>query len=350
LELEDHKTLHAVKPDAKQNLLVGELKGKLRKKSNDENNGIDSSSFCLSKNRHCDIETPVSNFSRNIDNSPNVSRKSFPSNVLLESMVPEITNKEPSPKLNPKQLFHQIGDELKSKNDDVLKEISKVNLKSGAELNNKEGKIIEDIHSGRRLTTEQDIKSSPKAPTIEFDSGHCTARSIEMSDSDKNVSQPSSQQSSVVLSRKKLRKLSKVSKTWSSCSSGLENTEMYEEDNYDDDDIDESEIDSKPKVNLRDLLKKMKSFDSDTEDETHEIKSFTSQNDTVIRFVSYLSQSIHKFILYFLLFCVLFSSYLLFYVFFVNHYQVLSTFTFRNGRNTDQDDESVHLTDSDVSI
>ena len=57
-------------------------------------------------------------------------------------------------------------------------------------------------------------------------------------------------------------------------------------DEEDDDDDDDDEIDAKPKVNLRDLLKKMKSFDSDTDDETHEIKSFNSQNDTVIRFVN----------------------------------------------------------------
>ena len=76
-----------------------------------------------------------------------------------------------------------------------------------------------------------------------------------------------------------------MSKTWSSCSSGVEDTDQNidDDDDVSDDGFLESEIE-KPKVNLRDLLKKMKSYDSDTDDETFDFKS-GSQNDTVIRYL-----------------------------------------------------------------
>eukprot|EP00111_Clytia_hemisphaerica_P008239 TCONS_00024014-protein len=273
-------TLPVIKPDIKQNLLVGELKGKL----NLEHHKADP-------NR----DSPVNSFSRNIDNSPNIPRKDF---FVAPKQKLETENK-------PKILFNQIGNELKSKNDSVLKEMGQVNLKPVKKASITTNELDESFQNKFDSSSTQfsigNIGKISSKPPIEVDSGHCTARSVEISDSEKNAG--GSLPNSSSMSRKVLKKT--ISKTWSSYSSGIDDTEPVSEDDDDETEAfgEESEI-QKPKVNLRDLLKKMKSFESDTDDETFDFKSGAgSQNDTVIR----------------------------------------------NGANTDfDDDDSVHLTDSDV--
>ena len=259
-------TLPVIKPDIKQNLLVGELKGKLNLESNKTESSRDS---------------PVNSFSRNIDDSPNIPRKDL---FVVPKQKTETENK-------PKILFNQIGNELKNKNDNVLKEMGQANLKP-IKKENAVNKVEQSFQNKFESPSTQfsvgDIGKISSKPPLEVDSGHCTARSVEVSDSEKNAG--GSLPNSTSMSRKVLKKT--ISKTWSSCSSGIDDTAPVSDE--DTEAFGESEI-QEPKVNLRDLLKKMKTFESDTDDETFDFKSGGgSQNDTVIRYKNFKIS--HKFL------------------------------------------------------
>ena len=270
---------NGTKIDMKQNLLVGELKGKLSRSDK-----IDERE--PPKREPNVIDSPVNNFSKNIDNSPNIPRKDF--NASKNSNL-GVSATKTKPDFKPKALFNQIGNEVLDKNRKGLKETNVLNKGSGDDdkLNSSfENKFLVSNSLNHNPPEENRLSNSSIRPTFEIDSGHGTARSIELSDSDKNKegydSNPKPQLNSYS-EKKTLRKT--VSKTWSSCSSGVEDTDQNidDDDDVSDDGFLESEIE-KPKVNLRDLLKKMKSYDSDTDDETFDFKS-GSQNDTVIRYL-----------------------------------------------------------------
>ena len=272
---------NGTKIDIKQNLLVGELKGKLSRIDKIDENEPPQKEFNV-------VDSPINNFSRNIDDSPNIPRKDFnpPENGNLG-----LSATKTKPDFKPKTLFNQIGNELLDKNRKGLKETNNSIINSGnghKKLDSSfEMKFL--ISNKDSLSEEKKLSNAPKKPFVEIDSGHCTARSLEMSDSEKygEGSNPKSQQNSHAM-KGNIVLHKTVSKTWSSCSSGVEDTDQNIDDNNDGDDnmsddgFMESEIE-KPKVNLRDLLKKMKSYDSDTDDETFDFKS-GSQNDTVIRY------------------------------------------------------------------
>ena len=249
---------NAAKADKKQNLLVGELKGKLMKSNhiNDEE---------PTRNNFSKLDSPVNNFSKNIDNSPNIPRRDFNQASKLQH------------DLKPKALFNQIGNELLDKNRKSLKDTNN-SIKNNDEK--KDSSFQNKFLVPKKNDLQVEIKTT-KFPIVktsfEIDSGHGTARSdYGKNDEENNINS------------KVLHKT--ISKTWSSCSSGVEGSIQITEDNRDDndmtddDDFMESEyVDEKPKVNLRDLMKKMKTYDSDTDDETFDFKS-GSQNDTVIRY------------------------------------------------------------------
>lgn len=266
---------NGAKIDMKQNLLVGELKGKLSRSDKiDERESP--------KKEPSVTDSPVNNFSRNIDNSPNIPRKDF--NVAQNSLGLSATKTKPD--FRPKALFNQIGNEVLDKNRKGLKETSNQIINENSDHNKLDSSFENKFLVSNSLDHRQFEERTSIKPTFEIDSGHGTARSIEFSDSDKHKEGNDSNPKPQINTHSEKRILHKtVSKTWSSCSSGVEDTDQNidDDDDVSDDGFLESEIE-KPKVNLRDLLKKMKTYDSDTDDETFDFKS-GSQNDTVIRCV-----------------------------------------------------------------